>query len=67
MPVLTLKFFEQQRSSRALSMQRSGQDFLMKGTLFDDQYAIRQSCSWLGRIAMVFVFVSNAALGSHVE
>jgi hypothetical protein len=65
MPLLTLKFFEEQRRSRAKSMQRFGQDCVMQAMLLDDSIALRETCLWQGRIAMVLSFEGRG--GSLLE
>jgi hypothetical protein len=66
MPLLTLKFFEQQRSSRAVSMQRFREDVVVQTELLDDIIAQRETCFWQGRIAMVF-FDFEGFWGSQLE
>jgi hypothetical protein len=66
MPLLTLKFFEQQRSSRAVSMQRFQEDFVVQTELLDDIIAQREICLWQGRIAMV-PFETEGFWGSQLE
>ena len=66
LPVLTLKFFEQQRGSRAANVQHFLRDVTSEEELHEDMLARREICSWLGRIAMV-LFLSRVVPGPGTE